>query len=1478
MANRTQQDTSPSIIERVRSRVSGWFSPTSSGSTEQRQQGNGNLRRRRESDTGNEPVAAADYDEQYEAPPVKKLKSFIVTQNTVEQCSQGSAASRRTIYDYSGVQQQHQDTPPYAFLRSSPLIRHPPSQKSQLNQVVVSPDMDDEEEEADEGQENPQIVASQKENVDEDEEEEDESIANGNDESASESGASISSASCNIFPPTRANASSSGGGGGGLRESSLINFGSHLQSKKSLFSDKNISISMSSLNSLSQKRQFNASLYGSTSALSDSRLLSIQSPFYRGRTMFGGASAYSSSSAHGGMRLNSPLGSRRNQIPPRPSSSLSNFSMSSANQLTGQGGTRGVSESANGNEDELPLSSTAKRILEVMNQLSGPLSDVRKMAHSSLSGFSTTQSHPPMTPHHRQRFTEQDMEAKRAIRLQQPKTPYSRSTTVNYSMPPITELQVPSMSQLLQMKKLQNQTEQLRKCASETKSSLNRVTEYKLPDTKGGQSGDAEGAKHVNKIRTKICKVRETPQDDVLPLVQLPDVQLPQLKSIPKFDISFPCVENKKNNGSTKAAAADEDLCEIDDEVNENYFAFSKPIVVGSHRVQGIGTGMFNYKFSEPINLTQKNEKITTTFNYAPELAKKLPQQKMSTGDFLNVMKAPEQQTLKIGSSVLEALKASPLSHATGTLKNSKNDDDDASKEVLPKATKDPLNVVNSFGSQFRASADTWECTACLVRNKNAEIKCIACGTSKKTDTGAKATLSSSNLTVNAATSGNSGFSAILQAQKSKWTCSSCMVQNDNTKEKCVCCEQPKPSEVDDKTTPNKAPSVLGKAPTMSTDAGFCKLVSEQKAKWECAACMTRNEHSKNRCACCEQPKPGAVADNVPQFSFSATPSTSSKFTFGIKAPVEVASSAEKDVDGSTKTVTTTTPSSSGFIFGAISSAKGNEKPASSDAASKVGFIFGNVASTAAASTTTTTSTSANMVSSAAQEAPKFVFGAAKSNVPAEATNKFVTPSVASTTTTSVAASTTIGVTSTASCGGFKFGVPTSVTSTDEVKSVVTAANPSAPEAQPATTTSATFLFAPSAGTPAVAATKEATSSAAKTTEILKPKASIIFGAPSTTSTTTVVTQPSNIFGNSSSSVFANTTGGTDVFSTTFKSSSTTSTPTFGNTATTTPKAPEEQPKKTAQLFTFGSVAEPAASTATTTPATVNPQPGAAFAFGTSEQSNKTTTGSTPFIFGGVAKAQQDDKFQSSGFQGFGGFGGQSSQVPAQSGFGSIAPTFGGAAGATSAAPFGSGSTTPALSFGAASAAPTFGAAASSGNIFGSATSSPPTFNATQGGSGGIFGNSSGSAVNKTPAVAAATPFGQLGSRGFDVNDSSIEPSTKKQQPSFDFGAPKAQESLNAPFSFGSSNNNTLGAPVEKATFNFTAGAAPNFNFTGSSQQNSSQPFSFNATPTTFNFEAGNSETGTNAPAFPIGGTNLFAATPGQAPRRKMRAVRRIQR
>uniref|UniRef100_A0A1B0CNI8 Nuclear pore complex protein Nup153 n=2 Tax=Lutzomyia longipalpis TaxID=7200 RepID=A0A1B0CNI8_LUTLO len=1469
MANRTQQDTSPSIIERVRSRVSGWFSPTSSGSTEQRQQGNGNLRRRRESDTGNEPVAAADYDEQYEAPP-------------------GSAASRRTIYDYSGVQQQHQDTPPYAFLRSSPLIRHPPSQKSQLNQVVVSPDMDDEEEEADEGQENPQIVASQKENVDEDEEEEDESIANGNDESASESGASISSASCNIFPPTRANASSSGGGGGGLRESSLINFGSHLQSKKSLFSDKNISISMSSLNSLSQKRQFNASLYGSTSALSDSRLLSIQSPFYRGRTMFGGASAYSSSSAHGGMRLNSPLGSRRHQIPPRPSSSLSNFSMSSANQLTGQGGTRGVSESANGNEDELPLSSTAKRILEVMNQLSGPLSDVRKMAHSSLSGFSTTQSHPPMTPHHRQRFTEQDMEAKRAIRLQQPKTPYSRSTTVNYSMPPITELQVPSMSQLLQMKKLQNQTEQLRKCASETKSSLNRVTEYKLPDTKGGQSGDAEGAKHVNKIRTKICKVRETPQDDVLPLVQLPDVQLPQLKSIPKFDISFPCVENKKNNGSTKAAAADEDLCEIDDEVTENYFAFSKPIVVGSHRVQGIGTGMFNYKFSEPINLTQKNEKITTTFNYAPELAKKHPQQKMSTGDFLNVMKAPEQQTLKIGSSVLEALKASPLSHATGTLKNSKNDDDDASKEVLPKATKDPLNVVNSFGSQFRASADTWECTACLVRNKNAEIKCIACGTSKKTDTGAKATLSSSNLTVNAATSGNLGFSAILQAQKSKWTCSSCMVQNDNAKEKCVCCEQPKPSEVDDKTTPNKAPSVLGKAPTMSTDAGFCKLVSEQKAKWECAACMTRNEHSKNRCACCEQPKPGAVADNVPQFSFSATPSTSSKFTFGIKAPVEAASSAEKDVDGSTKTVTTTTPSSSGFIFGAISSAKGNEKPAASDAASKVGFIFGNITTaTAASTTTTTTSTSANTVSSAAQEAPKFVFGAAKSNVPAEATNKFVTPSVASTTTTSVAASTTIGVTSTASCGGFKFGVPTSVTSTDEVKSVVTAANPSAPEAQPATTTSATFLFAPSAGTPAVAAAKEATSSASKTTEILKPKASIIFGAPSTTSTTTVVTQPSNIFGNSSSSVFANTTGGTDVFSTTFKSSSTTSTPTFGNTATTTPKAPEEQPKKTTQLFTFGSVAEPAASTATTTPATVNPQPGAAFAFGTSEQSNKTTTGSTPFIFGGVAKAQQDDKFQSSGFQGFGGFGGQSSQVPAQSGFGSIAPTFGGAAGATSAAPFGSGATTPALSFGASSAAPTFGAAASSGNIFGSATSSPPTFNATQGGSGGIFGNSSGSAVNKHLLLLLLHPL---------VNREVVV----------------------------LINNNTLGAPVEKATFNFTAGAAPNFNFTGSSQQNSSQPFSFNATPTTFNFEAGNSEnssqpfsfnatpttfnfeagnsenssqpfsfnatpttfnfeagnseTGTNAPAFPIGGTNLFAATPGQAPRRKMRAVRRIQR
>lgn len=252
----------------------------------------------------------------------------------------------------------------------------------------------------------------------------------------------------------------SDGGSNKLSRSSTmggLNFGSHLQGHKSLFptpseatshSFNMLNASTTSLNSLHRRP---TSMYGSTSALSDSRLLGgTHSPFYNGRTMFGGASAYSRRASSSQRHLRVPT-----QI--RPSSSLSatsTRSLAAASVSSDQ-------TSVVGGPPSLALSNTAKRILELMNQFTTPLSDVKKMSNATPI---------PALVAHRKRFGESDMLSNRSVRLNTPATPYTRSVQgaditarrTNTSSILSTELQVPTMSTLLQMKKImQNNTEKV---------------------------------------------------------------------------------------------------------------------------------------------------------------------------------------------------------------------------------------------------------------------------------------------------------------------------------------------------------------------------------------------------------------------------------------------------------------------------------------------------------------------------------------------------------------------------------------------------------------------------------------------------------------------------------------------------------------------------------------------------------------------------------------------------------------------------------------------------------------------------------------------------------------------------------------------------------------------------------------------------------------------------------------------------------
>lgn len=305
---------------------------------------------------------------------------------------------------------------------------------------------------------------------------------------------------------------------------SELNFASHLDTHKSLFSPKNNQNSRS------------GSLFGSNMSLNstNSRLFVANSPFYNGKTTFGGASAYPKRDINQHKVLRTP-------IQMRPSSSLSNSSNTSTK-----------SEGALG-----PESNAAKRILEIMTQFSGPLKETRNMGNNINSMIKI-----PGLVQTRKRFGDEDLQLDRSISLTRPSAPYSRPivTSKNQQQPESPSIllnsqassktpTIPTMSQLLKMKRLQNNTERVREIANRSESFLNQTHEYKLPS----QNDELQSNNTVNanssssssfKMKSNITKnlLRNDKGIDELPPtpLNLPNIQLPELKSIPKFDIKLP--------------------------------------------------------------------------------------------------------------------------------------------------------------------------------------------------------------------------------------------------------------------------------------------------------------------------------------------------------------------------------------------------------------------------------------------------------------------------------------------------------------------------------------------------------------------------------------------------------------------------------------------------------------------------------------------------------------------------------------------------------------------------------------------------------------------------------------------------------------------------------------------------------------------------------------------------------------------------
>lgn len=639
--------------------------------------------------------------------------------------------------------------------------------------------------------------------------------------------------------------------------------------------------------SLSTRRpSFNASTFGSPNFV-DRTLLTkkiINSPFYNGRTIYGGASAY-------GHNLGRTQQDLRNNL----KSSIQIKPINKSNE--------------NGN---VVLGKTARRILETLEQYSSPVNDAKKIPIVS-------------------KKSRDDGILTKYVGA----NPYVKKGASN------RELNVPSVSDLLKMKqktKLQDTTEAVRQIATTSKSNLNNES-YKL-------GGDNDKEKHTSKMKTKVTNVRaKVVVEETVPEVNLNPVSLP-ITNLPKFDFVIPppvssdsskqspqkpkVVTNKEPLSSSiiKTQSPQKPQPKIDhSNIEKNIlsskpvstleeFKFSNPLVIAEN-LKSIAA-INNFKFSEPVCKRKKTESTNVSVNF------NMPENKMPTLKPKNkTLSQPKPETMLKTGSVMDVLgkkdttpslldKFKPPSDSwecSACMVRNTSDKSHCIACETPKI-KVPPKDNKDFGSQFKKTTDKWECPVCMIQNKNSDLKCVAC-TASKPNSNATNDLSKKPF----------DFGNKFKLSSDMWECSVCMVRNKNELTKCASCDAPAPKSSNvssnsfgssfkppastwecstclvrnkDEATKCIACETLRSNVKPVTEQSFVGSFKMKSDEWECGVCMVRNKVENAKCQCCEAPKPGAVVNSdvkgkpISTFNFGIDKASATSFNFGIPPTAKV--------------------------------------------------------------------------------------------------------------------------------------------------------------------------------------------------------------------------------------------------------------------------------------------------------------------------------------------------------------------------------------------------------------------------------------------------------------------------------------------------------------------------------------------------------------------------------------------------------------
>lgn len=647
---------------------------------------------------------------------------------------------------------------------------------------------------------------------------------------------------------------------------------------RSLFEERGGPASRINTSLSSRRPSFNASTFGSPSFV-DKTLCTkrvLDSPFYSGRTIYGGASAYGRRLGHTGLDFKYSV---KNPVQVKP-----------------------VNDKPI--NDSTTLSKTARRILDTLEQYATPASDAVKI--------------PPPT----KRSSNKGLISK-YIGV----NPYIRKE----KQPSNKELHVPTIPDLMKMKEqLQSSTEAVRKIATSSKSDVCREEsepstsaaceynneEYKIPTVNENIS------KHSNKIKTKITAVRHKVADSAPEEVKLPNVVLP-ITTLPKFDFSLQPPtsfvkydQSKPQILSTTATskASEKEVCiregvQAQHHSNTAEYKFSIPLIVAQNSKTVISIN--NFKFSKPIFEKQHknnalNFKTIENMDFKPKrsISKnngdiQKAQNLLEHGSVMDILgkKASNNDSL-----LLNKFKIQPgqWECTVCLIRNQADAVKCVACETVRKVVEPKVdNKGSTLNNLFMKTPELWTCESCKVQNKVEDSKCFACTTPRY---GSQI----QPLDINK-----------FKPSSDTWECPTCLIRNKKSVEKCVACETSNP-------TVTKISS--------AKPANFGDAFKKQSNEWECESCMVKNSNDKLKCQCCEAPKPGTSVvtekgSSLPKFSFGLDKAVVGNFKFGINPTVATSSSNSSNaalIFGQSANQISSTNAT--FTFGITASAAGGKK------------------------------------------------------------------------------------------------------------------------------------------------------------------------------------------------------------------------------------------------------------------------------------------------------------------------------------------------------------------------------------------------------------------------------------------------------------------------------------------------------------------------------------------------------------------------